>query len=177
MEKNIDCMKYRKSTHLAGVDVETIIAEKGNCILTIKDAYYNTNVDVSGNKSDGYFIEFVEGLKPMMVNSINRKTISSIVKINKKCTSAESRNIGNWIGLKIELLFDSSVKMMGKIVGGIRVAPQSPIINIDDKKVKEILSKSTTLQELQSNWSKLSKDEQAYPTIVKLKDELKAKLK
>ena len=177
MEKNIDCMKYRKSTHLAGVDVETIIAEKGSCILTIKDAYYNTNVDVSGNKSDGYFIEFVEGLKPMMVNSINRKTISSIVKINKKCTSAESRNIGNWLGLKIELLFDSSVKMMGKIVGGIRVAPQSPIINIDDKKAKEILSKSTTLQELQSNWSELSKDEQAYPTVVKLKDELKAKLK
>ena len=177
MEKNIDCMKYRKSTHLAGVDVETIIAEKGSCILTIKDAYYNTNVDVSGNKSDGYFIEFVEGLKPMMVNSINRKTISSIVKINKKCTSAESRNIGNWLGLKIELLFDSSVKMMGKIVGGIRVAPQSPIVNIDDKKAKEILSKSTTLQELQSNWSELSKDEQAYPTVVKLKDELKAKLK
>ena len=170
-------MKLRKSTHLAGVDVETIIAEKGSCILTIKDAYYNTNVDVSGNKSDGYFIEFVEGLKPMMVNSINRKTISSIVKINKKCTSAESRNIGNWLGLKIELLFDSSVKMMGKIVGGIRVAPQSPIINIDDKKAKEILSKSTTLQELQSNWSELSKDEQAYPTVVKLKDELKAKLK
>lgn len=28
-ETGIDCMKYRKSTHLAGVDVEMIIAEKG----------------------------------------------------------------------------------------------------------------------------------------------------
>ena len=28
LERNIDAMKYRKSTHLAGVDVEMIIAEK-----------------------------------------------------------------------------------------------------------------------------------------------------
>ena len=38
-------------------------------------------------------------------------------------TSAESRNIGNWIGVQIELSFDESVKMMGKQVGGIRVKP------------------------------------------------------
>jgi hypothetical protein len=62
-ETNIDCMKYRKSTHLAGVDVEMMIAEKGKCILTIKEAYYNTGVDVSGNKTDGYFIEFTENVK------------------------------------------------------------------------------------------------------------------
>lgn len=177
MEKNIDCMKYRKSTHLAGVDVETIIAEKGNCILTIKEAYYNTNVDVSGNKSDGYFIEFVEGQKPMMVNSINRKTISNIVKIKNKCTSAESRNIGNWKGFKIELLFDASVKMMGKITGGIRINPVSPIVDVNDKKALDLLNTSKTLDDLKTNWSKLTKDEQDYPTISKLKDTLKTQLK
>ena len=79
-ETNIDCMKYRKSTHLAGVDVETIISEKGECVLTIKDAFYDKGVDVSGNKTDGYFIVFVEDVKPMVVNSGNRKVISSIVK-------------------------------------------------------------------------------------------------
>ena len=46
-EHEIDCMKYRKSTHLAGVDVEMIIAEKGNCVLTLKEAYYATGIDVS----------------------------------------------------------------------------------------------------------------------------------
>jgi hypothetical protein len=122
-QENIDCMKYRKSTHIAGIDVETIITEKGKCVLTIKEAYYSTGVDVSGNKTDGYFLEFVEGVKPMVANSINRKTIASIVKIQKKMTSAESRNIGNWIGVQIELSFDESVKMMGKQVGGIRVKP------------------------------------------------------
>lgn len=122
-ETNIDCMKYRKSTHLAGIDVETIVTEKGNCILTIKEAYYATGVDVSGNKTDGYFLEFVEGVKPMVVNSVNRKTITAIVKALKNCSSAEARNIGNWAGIQIDLGFDESVKMMGKQVGGIRVKP------------------------------------------------------
>jgi hypothetical protein len=122
-EHGIDCMRYRKSTHIAGIDVETIVNELGQCILTIKDAYYAKNVDVSGNKTDGYFLEFEEEVKPMVINSINRKTIAAVVKLQKSLTSAESRNIGNWIGVQIELSFDESVKMMGKQVGGIRVKP------------------------------------------------------
>jgi hypothetical protein len=173
---DIDCMKYRKSTHLAGVDVETIISEKGNCIVTIKEAYFAKNIDVSGNKTDGYFLEFVEDLKPMLVNSINRKTIASVVKINTGCTSTESRNIGNWVGTKLDLYFDPSVKMMGQIVGGIRVKPQSPIIQVDDKKAIDVLNQSKTLNELKENWSKLSKNEQAFPSVVKCKEDLKAKL-
>jgi hypothetical protein len=122
-EREIDCMRYRKSTHTAGIDVETIVNELGQCVLTIKDAYYAKNVDVSGNKTDGYFLEFEEEVKPMFVNSINRKTIAAVVKLQKSLTSAKSRNIGNWIGVQIELSFDESVKMMGKQVGGIRVKP------------------------------------------------------
>lgn len=176
MERNIDCMKYRKSTHLAGIDVETIIAEKGNCILTIKDAYYSKGVDVSGNKTDGYFIEFVEGVKPMVVNSINRKTISAMVKTTKGITSTESRNISNWIGVKIELLFDENVKMMGKITGGIRIAPTSPIPNISPDNAVSILSESKSVKELQDNWSKLSADEKKLPSVNALKDKLKNEL-
>jgi hypothetical protein len=122
-EYNVDCQKYRKSTHLAGIDVETIVAEMGKCILTIKDAYYARGVDVSGNKTDGYFIDFEEDVKSMVINSINRKTIAAVVKLQQSLTSAESRNIGNWIGVQIELSFDESVKMLGKQVGGIRVKP------------------------------------------------------
>lgn len=176
-ETNLDCMKYRKSTHLAGIDVETIIGEKGQCVLTIKEAYYDRGVDVSGNKTDGYFLEFVEGVKPMVVNSTNRKTIASIVKVQNNMSNKDSRNTGNWIGLKIELLFDESVKMMGKTIGGIRVAPQSPIPNIDDKNALSILSTSKTLSELQTNWTSLNKQEQSLPSVNAFKDELKTKLK
>jgi hypothetical protein len=127
-ETNIDCMKYRKSTHIAGVDVEMIIAEKGKCILTIKEAYYGKGVDVSGNKTDGYFLDFVEDVKPMVVNSGNRNEISKIVKQVKELDRVESRNIGNWSEVKIELYFDEKVKMMGQITGGIKVMPKAVII-------------------------------------------------
>lgn len=177
MERGIDCMKYRKSTHLAGVDVETIIADHGKCILTIKDAFYDKNVDVSGNLTDGYFITFVEGVKPMLVNSGNRKTIAGIVKNKSGCTSQESRNIANWLGLKIELVFDETVKMMGKVVGGIRVAPTSPIPDISDKKAIELLKSSKTLAELTENWSKISVEEKKLPTVNALKESLKTTLK
>jgi len=176
-ETGIDCMKYRKSTHLAGVDVEMIIAEKGNCVLTIKESYYDTGVDVSGNRTDGYFLEFVEGVKPMVVNSTNRKIIASIVKIKNKCTGSESRNIGNWKGLTIQLVFDESVKMMGKLTGGIRISPISPIPTLSDVNAKAILSGSNSLLNLQANWSKLSKDEQALPSVNAMKDKLKTTLK
>lgn len=176
-ETNIDCMKYRKSTHLAGVDVDMIVAEKGKCILTIKEAYYNRNVNVSGNKTDGYFLEFVEPFKPMVVNSTNRKNISDMVKILTKCSATDSRNVGNWIGHKIELIFDPSVKMMGKTTGGIKVLPTSPIPKISDKNGIAILNTSKTLADLKVNWGKLSNDEQKLPSVNKLKDELKSTLK
>jgi hypothetical protein len=122
-EHEIDCMKYRKSTHIAGIDVETIVTELGQCVLTIKDAYYARGVDVSGNKTDGYFLEFEEDVKPMVVNSINRKTITDIIKIQKSLDSASARNIGNWIGVVIELSFDPSVTFGKQVKGGIRVKP------------------------------------------------------
>jgi len=125
-EFNIDCMKHRKSTHLAGVDVEAIIAEKGKCILTIKEAYYETGVNVSGNKTDGYFLEFVEDVKPMVINSTNRKTIAKMVELEKKIQAVESRNLMSWIGFTIELQFNPNIKMMGQVVGGIVVSPIVP---------------------------------------------------
>lgn len=176
-ERGIDAMKYRKSTHLAGIDVETIIAEKGSCIVTIKDAYYAKNVDVSGNKTDGYFLEFTEPIKAMVVNSVNRKTVASNVKLLKKCTSTESRNIGNWIGVKIELYYDETVKMMGKQTGGIRIKPQNPIIKINTDNATAVLSSSKTLDELSTNWSSLNRDEQSDASITALKEKLKGTLK
>jgi hypothetical protein len=113
----------------------------------------------------------------MVVNSINRKTISTIVKTLKNITSAESRNIGTWAGVQIELTFDPNVKMMGQLVGGIRVKPISPTPQISDNNAISILNTSTSLDELKSNWSKLTQQEQQLPTVVKLKDELKNKLK
>jgi len=172
-ETNIDCMKYRKSTHLAGVDVESRMSENGNCILTIKNAYYEKNVDVCGRKTDGYFLEFAEDVKPMIVNSTNRKTIANIVKDATKCTTSESRNIGRWVGLKLELFFDENVKMKGEEVGGIRIKQKS-FMELSDKNAITILSASTNLAELQQNWTKLNLEEKKLPTVLALKETKKA---
>lgn len=130
-EHGIDAMKYRKHTHLAGVDVSIIASEMGKCVLTIKDAYYSRGVDVSGNKTDGYFLEFEEDVMDMVVNSSNRKQISQNLILEKGLSLVESRNIGNWIGYKIELYHDETIKMMGKIVGGIRVRGFKALPNLE----------------------------------------------
>jgi len=121
-ETNIDAMKYRKSTHLAGIDVETITSEKGNCILTIKEAYYDTNVNVSGNKTSGYFLEFEENVKPMVANSANRKIIINIVKsVKPHLTNAEARNLTNWIGIKLDLFSNTTCYFIHNVKGSINV--------------------------------------------------------
>jgi hypothetical protein len=175
-ETEIDSMKYRKSTHLAGIDVEAIVEEKGNCILTIKEAFYDRNVDVSGNKTDGYFISFVEPVKDMVANSGNRKIINEIVKEKLGCSSAESRMLPKWNGIQIDLWFDPSVKMMGKVTGGIKVKPVVKKV-ISDANALAILNSSKTIAELQTNWQKITPTEQHLPTVIALKEKLKTTLK
>ncbi len=162
-EHNIDAMKYRKHSHISGVDVEMITAEKGNCILTIKDAYYSKGVDVSGNKTDGYFLEFEEDVMDMVCNSTNRKRIANNLMIEKKITPLDSRNIGNWIGLKINLKFDPNIKMMGKVTGGIvvdsiKILPDLIIDSDNFKAVKDaITNKGYTITQVRSKYN-LSKE-------------------
>lgn len=175
-ETEIDSMKYRKSTHLAGIDVEAIVEEKGSCILTIKEAFYDRGVDVSGNKTDGYFISFIEPVKDMVANSGNRKIINEIVKEHLKCTSAESRMLPNWKNIQIDLWFDPSVKMMGKVTGGIKVKPVVKKV-VSDVNALAILNSSKTIAELQTNWQKITPTEQHLPTVISLKEKLKTTLK
>lgn len=175
-ETEIDSMKYRKSTHLAGIDIEAIVEEKGSCILTIKEAFYDRGVDVSGNKTDGYFISFIEPIKNMVANSGNRKIINEIVKEKLGCSSAESRMLPNWKGIQIDLWFDPTVKMMGKVTGGIKV---KPVVKkaISDVNALDILNASKNIEELQTNWQKITPTEQHLPAVIALKEKLKTTLK
>ena len=158
-EHGIDAMKYRKHTHLAGVDVSIIASEKGKCLLTIKDAYYSKGVDVSGNKTDGYFLEFVEDVMDMVVNSSNRKQISQNLVLEKGLSLVDSRNIGNWIGYKIELYHDETIRMMGKIVGGIRVRGFKVLPNLElntpnfDAVKKALQGGNYTIEQVKSKYN------------------------
>lgn len=176
-ETEISCMRYRKATHLSGLDVAEIVQNKGVCVLTIKEAYYDRNIDVAGKKVDGYFLSFQEnGVKDIMLNSINRKTIAKVAKMTKNISLQQASMLPEWVGLRIELYFDENIKFGREEVGGIRVKPISPIPNISDVQGIAILNTSTNMDQLKSNWAKLSKQEQELPSITSLKDSLKAKL-
>ena len=134
IERDIDCRKHRKSTHIASADLDTISLEGKPLIFEIEDVRYETQVNVSGKKTDGYFVKLVGQKKEWMVNSTNRTTISGFAKTAGHKDGAQY-NIGNWKGLLIELFVDRNVSLMGKTVDGIRVAkiqPKRP----DVKKVK-----------------------------------------
>lgn len=118
-ELDIDCMKYRTSTHIASVDVEAMIDDLGKCELTIKQCYYELQVPMNGKLVDGYYIVFEENVKDMKVNSGNRQKIAAQLKRDTNCSSVESRKISNWTGMKIGLIVDPNVTMMKKVTGGI----------------------------------------------------------
>lgn len=175
-QTDIDCLAHRKSTHLAGVDVETIIHENGSCIVTIKNAYYTDAENVAGKTIPAYVIEFEEPIKSMVLNTTNRRIIANNVKLLKQLSSVESRNLKNWVGVKIELTFDPSVKMKGQVVGGIRVKMNFANYSINVNETKQKLSKAGSLDQLVDVWKSLSKSEKTHPAIINHKNELKNKL-
>lgn len=124
-EENIDCRKHRKSTHLASADLDALEIEGKSLIFTIKEVFFETGIDVSGTKMDGYFCYFIEPIKSLMLNTVNKKMIAGFAKQNGH-NGKECWNIGNWKGIKLEFFVDRNVKMMGAIVDGIRIKPLQP---------------------------------------------------
>lgn len=125
IERNIDCRKHRKSTHLASADLDAMTLENKSLIFTIEDVWYESGVNVSGNKTDGYFCKLQGVKKHLVLNSTNRNTLAVFARNNGNVNEA-AYNIGNWKGLTIELFVDRTVKMMGSIVDGVRIKPIQP---------------------------------------------------
>jgi hypothetical protein len=131
-ETDIDCRTVRKHTHLAGVDVEILLYTRKELIVTIKSTYKDENVEVSGSKMEkGIFCTFEEQElenKPMVVNPTKQKIIVGFLLADGLSTQ-DANNIKNWIGLKVSLIYDPTIKMMGVTKGGIRISPVRPVIN------------------------------------------------
>lgn len=166
IERDIDCRKHRKSTHLASPDLDALTLEKKPLIFTILDTWYETGVDVSGNRTDGYFCKLQEHKKNMVLNSVNRKQLAVFAK-NKGFEGAECYNIGNWKGLTIELYVDRNVKMMGKIVDGIRIRPKQPVIKkvkpkFTEDKIEATAKKCVTIEQIKEIYEIDSETEKKY---------------
>lgn len=79
----------------------------------------------------------------------------------------------HWIG-KPFVLYAQADKRHGQVA---RFKKYYPPVTITDTNALGILATSTTLPELQANWKKLTAQEQALPTVLAKKDELKSTLK
>jgi hypothetical protein len=118
--------KVYKSDHLGVADLEDLKENKIPLIFTIKEVKQEFNVSVAGKKGDFNIAYFNESIKPWVLNAGNAKIIKSF-HLNK------SPYVQDWKNIAIELYIDYSVKMKGDIVGGVRISPVQPKIQVKEK--------------------------------------------
>jgi len=119
MSEKTHYRKVFKSDHLGSADLEEMIEEQKQLIFTIKEVKQEYGTKVAGKKIDANICYFKEGIKPLVLNSTNSKQVAKF---------ANSKFVEDWANLTIELFIDSSVKMKGEIVGGVRIRPTQPVI-------------------------------------------------
>jgi hypothetical protein len=113
MENKTHYRKVFKSDHLGVADLEEFIEEKRSLIFTIKQVKQEFNVQVAGRKGNHNIAYFIDGIKPLVLNSTNSKTVKSF--------NNNSPFVEDWKLTKIELYIDYEVKMKGEKVGGVRI--------------------------------------------------------
>jgi hypothetical protein len=110
--------KVLKSDHLGVADLEEFLEEGKSLVFTIKQVKQEYNVSVAGRKGDHNIAYFKESIKPLVLNATNAARIRRFCK--------NSPFVEDWSNVLIELYIDSSVKMKGEIVGGVRVKTRQP---------------------------------------------------
>ena len=86
-------------------------------ILTIKQVRKETVTGPGGKKEECIVCHWQEDQKPMILNNINCKTISKLLK---------TPYIEQWAGHKIQIYFDASVKFGSEVTGGLRIRKELP---------------------------------------------------
>lgn len=126
MEKKDHFRKVYKSDHLGVADLEDLKENNIPLIFTIKEVKQEFNVSVAGKKGDFNIAYFNQNIKPLVLNATNSKIVKSFA-------SNKSPYVQDWKNIPIELYIDYSVKMKGDIVGGVRISPVQPKVQVKEK--------------------------------------------
>ena len=120
--KDVSYRKAYKSDHLGVVDLEEMLENGKSLIVTIRDVFFEESIVVAGNKGNfniAYFED--DGIKPLVLNATNAESIRSL------CGGGTT--LSTWkMPVRVELYIDSTVKMKGQIVGGVRIKREKPAI-------------------------------------------------
>jgi len=123
--------KIFKSDHLGVADLEEYLEQGSPLIFTVSHVIQEMNAKVAGKKINANIAYFEESIKPLVLNATNSKTMS------KLCNSCF---VENWANQTVQLYIDRDARLMGEVVGGVRVSPkiiraQKPVITKDNKKM------------------------------------------
>lgn len=112
--------KVFKSDHLGVADLEEFLEEDKRLVFKIKEVRQEYGVVVAGRKGNYNIAYFEEGIKPLVLNATNSKVVRGFC--------GGSSFVEDWGNTLIELYIDSSVKMKGEVVGGVRIKPKQPTL-------------------------------------------------
>ena len=116
-EEKTHYRKVFKSDHLGAPDLEEMLEDGKSLVFTIKHVKQEINVRVAGSSGNFNIAYFVEGIKPLVLNSTNSKQVSKFAK---------SPFVEDWNNVKIELYIDEKVKFGKEIVQGVRIKHLQP---------------------------------------------------
>ena len=160
-DKKTHYRKVFKSDHLGVADLEEMIEEGKRLVFTIEEVKQEYNVSVAGRKGNYNIAYFTEGIKPLVLNSTNSKIVRSFCK--------GSSFVEDWANTLVELYIDSSVKMKGDVVGGVRIKQKQPTLTKPEltpesdkwEKAKEaVKTGSATFESISKNWTITKKNYQ-----------------
>jgi len=166
IERDVDCRKHRKSTHLASADLDIMETEGNSLIFAIEDAYYDNLANVNGKLMEGYFVKLKGVTKHLKLNTEN-KDMLSVFSGNKGFGNIEKHNLKTWIGLLIELYVKRDVKYRKEIVNGIRIKPLQPVIKKEkpvftEDKITATFDKGITIEKIKEVYTITKEIEQKY---------------
>lgn len=154
--------KVFKSDHLGVADLEEYQEQGIDLIFTIKEVKQQFNVSVAGRKGNHNIAYFVEKIKPLVLNATNSKVVKSF--------NNNSPFVEDWGNTKVQLYIDTTVKMKGEIVGGVRINPVQPKEKVKPNFTESNFSKAkeanATLEMIKSRYNITKEVEEKYKEYV-----------
>ena len=127
-EKRDHFRKVYKSDHLGVADLEELTEAGYKLVFTIREVKQEFGVSVAGRKGDFNIAYFVEKIKPLVLNATNSKVVKSF-------SAGQSPYVQDWKNIPVQLYVDLSVKMKGETVGGVRISPVPPKVEVKAKPI------------------------------------------
>tara|TARA_R110000851_G_scaffold265298_1_gene417837 strand:- start:386 stop:919 length:534 start_codon:yes stop_codon:yes gene_type:complete len=173
-EKLTHWKKNNDSRYISGEDLQSGVSlNKGlKPVMIVQIERFQDSETFDQNQQDkvmktGFYLKDLDSnkilYKPVILNNTNAGFCIKEFK---------SEFMENWVG-KPFVLFAKPDKRHGFVA---RFKKHFPKSTTSPDNATKIMNTSTTLDELKANWSKLTPSEQALPVIMKLKEDLKAKL-